>query len=176
MNIQSVKPTLLIAVVEVALAVFLAYTKVYVPQQQEIQRIRAQGAQQRTNEQTAAEVAGYLEQSERYRTRLPAERDPAWLVRELVPLAQGAGVQVTTITQEDPQSFGPFTRLGVKLEVRASYHQLGTFLDAVEGADRFIRVDRIDIQPQGREGSPSVYLVFSTVTMPSLRSASGAEG
>lgn len=171
-----IKPSLLIVVAEVALAAVLGYTKIYVPRQQEIQRIRAEGAQQRTNDQTAAEVAAYLEQIERYRKRLPAEPDPAWLVRELVPLAQDAGVQVTAITQEDPQSFGSFTRLGVKFQVRASYHQLGTFLDAVEGADRFIRVDRVTIQPQGSDAPSSISLVFSTVSVPPLRLASTAAG
>jgi len=170
------KPTFLIGIVEVALAAFLGYNMVYRPQQREVQRVRAQQGEERTHQQTQTEIAAYLQQIERYRKRLPPEPDPAWLVRELVELAREPGVQLTSITQEDPQSVGQFTRVAVQLQVSATYHQLGTFLDAIERSDHFLRVDRLDIQQQGSTDRPTIQLTFSTLYVPPLLAAPANAG
>ena len=170
------KPTLLIGIVEVALAGFLGYNAIYLPKQREVARSHAQQGEERTHQQTQAEVAAYLQQIERYRKRLPPEPDPAWLVRGLVDLAQEPGVQLTSIIQEDPQSVGQFTRVAVQLQVSATYHELGTFLDAVERSDHFMRVDRLDIQQQGSPGRPAIQLTFSTLYVPPLMAAPANAG
>ena len=170
------KPTLLIGIVEVALAGFLGYNMLYLPKQREVQRVRAQQGEERTHQQTQTEVAAYLQQIERYRKRLPPEPDPAWLVRELVDLAKEPGVQLTSISQDEPQSLGQFTRLAVRLQLSATYHQLGSFLDAVERSDHFMRVDRLDIQQQGSTDRPAIQLTFSTLYVSPLTTAAANAG
>ena len=162
------KRALLLVVIIVAMVGALAYSGIYVPYQRQVELIQAQKAQEQANQQTQADVASLLHTIEQYHKRLPTEPDPSWLVRETVALAQKAGVQVTNISQEDPQPFAGFTRLAVNLQFAASYHQLGAFLDDIEHADRFIRVDRINVNHTTARNEPlaSVQLVFSTIYLP----------
>ena len=160
------KPTLLIAAVGVALAAFVGYNFIYAPQRNQVGLIRGQIAEERATQQRQAEVAGLLEQLERYRKRLPQEPDPSWLVREAVELTEKVGVQVTTITPDAPKTLGQFTRLGVALQVIATYHQLGNLLDEIERSEHFLQVERMTVS-RADEGRPaSVSLTLSTLYVP----------
>ena len=114
-------------------------------------------------------LAKLLSAIEEYRKRLPGESDPSWLVRETVALAQKADVQLTNITQEEPQQVSGFTRLAVNLQFSASYHQLGAFLDDIERAARFIRVDHMTVTRTGERDDQAlaqIQLALSTVYLP----------
>ena len=162
------KPSFLLGIMVVAMVGAFAYTGVYVPSQRQVQLIQAQQTQERANQRTQADVASLLKTIEQDRKRLPKEPDPSWLVRETVALAQKAGLEITSINQEDPQGFPGFTRLAVNLQVTASYHQLGAFLDDIEHAESFIRVDRINLghTTMRDEALASIQLVFSTIYLP----------
>ena len=169
------KPTLLLGIIAVAIVCSIAYTSIYVPAQQQVQLIQTQKTKERASQRTQADVAALLKTIEAYRKRLPSEGDPSWLVRETVALAQKAGVEISSINQEDPQKFSGFTRLAVNLQFTASYHQLGAFLDAIEHGDHFIRVDRIGLSrsnSRSGEGMASIKLAFSTIYLPPVLTGS----
>ncbi len=168
------KPTLLLGVIGVAFVGFLGYYRLNGGQQQQVRLTHTQIAQEQDNQHAQADVASLLHQLEGYRKRLPPEPDPSWLVREVVAVGQPLGLQFTTITQGTPQEFSEFTRLTVTLEFTASYHQLGTFLDQVEHATPFLRVDRIDISSAtGRDEAVPVHVNLSTFYLPPIRAAGG---
>ena len=170
------KPTLLLAIIGVAIAGFFGYHGIYVRQQAQVRLIHTQIEQERANQQARADVAALLQELEQYRKRLPPEPDPSWLIREAVALGDHAGVQLTTLTQEAPQPLAQFTRLSVTLQLRASYHQLGSFLDQLEHSDHYVRIETLDIsRPQQDEGDQaSVKLVLSTVYLPPVRKLTGS--
>jgi len=162
-------PTFLLGIIVVAMVGLVTYTWIYVPSQRQVQLIREQKVKEQANQRTQADVVALLKTVEQYRERLPKEPDPSWLVRETVTLAQKAGLQITSISQEDPQTFPEFTRLTVNLQFAASYHQLGAFLDNIEHAEPFIRVDRINLSHTTKdEASASIQLAFSTIYLPPL--------
>jgi len=97
---------------------------------------------------------------------LPQASDPSWLAREVVALAQAAGLQPGSIVQEAPQPVGPFTRLVVNLQLMASYHQLGEFVDAVERSERFIHVERLHIERVREDETATIQLTLSTMVLP----------
>ena len=162
------KPALLLGIIMVAMTGLIAYTVVYVPSYRQVQLIQVKEAKEQANQRAQADAVALLKTVEAYRKRLPSERNPSWLVRETLALAQKAGVQIANISQEEPQSFAGFSRLTVSLQFTASYHQLGAFLDQVEQSDRFIRVDRVNVQPAGAkdEGTATIKLSFSTIYLP----------
>lgn len=169
------KPSFLLGGIGVAVTVLLGYNMVYKPQEHQLNVIRAQVLEERVRQETAAGVAASLNQLEQYRTRLPSEPDPSWLVGEVVALAEASGVQLTTINQETPQQFESFTRLSVRLQLTASYHQVGAFLDHIERSNRFIRVERVDIgrNQDSNAQSAAVEMVVSTLYVPPGLSAVG---
>lgn len=160
------KPVFLLGGIGVAIVALIGYNFIYVPRQHEVRVIQTQLAEEQAKQETAAEAAALLHQIERYRKRLPQEPDPSWLVREVVALAQKSSVQIASIAQEAPQSLGPFTLLAATVQVGASYHQLGRFLDDIERSDRFIRVESIQVAPSAGAELASIQLRFSTLFLP----------
>lgn len=146
----------------------VGYNWIHVPGRKQLRVIQNQVTQEQLHQRTAAEINAARQDIERYRTRLPLEPDPSWLVRQLRPLAEHAGVQVVVITQEPPRELSHFTRLAVSLDISATYHQLGAFLDAVERADRFIQVEQVQFSTtNAKPGQPgSITLRFSTLYVP----------
>ena len=172
------KPSLLLAGIGVAATLLIGYNAIHRPQQQQLGAVRAQVAAERVREETAAAAASVLQEIERYRKQLPEEPDPSWLVQEAVKLAEQSGVQLTTISQEPPQRFETFTRLGVRFQLTASYHQLGAFLDRLERSNRFIHVDSLNIS-QARnitDQIPTISLTVSTLYLPSGLNVVGGAG
>ena len=169
------KPTLLVGVIGVVLGGLIGYHGIYARHAEQRRLIYAQIAQEQTDQQMQAEGAALLTQIEQYRKRLPEEPDPSWLVREAVELGQKAGLELTTISQESPKPFAQFVRLAIILQFTATYHQLGTFLDYLEGSERFIRVDHLDLQsPRDASGPASVGLTLSTFYLPPFSVAEAA--
>ena len=169
------KPTLLIGVMGVVLGGLIGYHGIYVRHAEQARLIQSQIAQEQTDQHMQAEAAVLLTQIEQYRKRLPEEPDPSWLVREAVELGQKAGLELTTISQESPKPFAQFVRLAITLHFTATYHQLGTFLDYLEGSDRFIRVDHLNLQSsKDGSGPASVELTLSTFYLPPFGVAEAA--
>jgi Tfp pilus assembly protein PilO len=163
-----IKPTLLLGGIGVALTALLGYNFVYGPFQRQVGLIRLQLAEEQATQQTQGEVAAMLREVEQHRKRLPQDPEPSWLVREVVALSQKAGVQVSAITQEPPSLNEQFTRLAVTLQVSASYHQLGAFLDEVEHSDHFIQVDRVRMNRAQGTGPIAIELTLSTLYLPPI--------
>ena len=166
-----VKSTFLMGVIGLALGGLVGYDRVYVPSQQRVHQIHTQIAQEEEQQQTKTEVAALLLQIDQYRKRLPDEPDPSWLIREVVAHAKQAGVQLTTINQAPPQTFPEFTHLSVNLQFTASYHQLGTFLDAIERSNRLIRVEQLHLRAvdEGNaDAQATIQLVLGTLYLPPL--------
>ncbi len=169
------KPTQLALLIgSLVLTGLLGYHRIYLPKNQEVASIHQQIAQEKTTQATREEVVALLAQVERYRQRLPDEADPSWVAREVVTLGKQAKIQLANIAQESPQPIqsstsakSPFTRLAVAFEFRTTYHQLGAFLDAIEGSDRYLRIDRLDVTADtDGSGQATVRLVVSTCHVP----------
>jgi len=159
------KPTLLIAAIGLALAGVFGYHTLYVPQQGRARVIRAQIAQAQADQRAQAEAAALVRDVETYRKRLPPEPDPSWLVRETAALAQQAGIELNSITPEPVQSSSEVTRLVIRIQCEASFHQVGSFLDLVERSERFIRVEQVQMSA-GQEGGPAgVQMTLSTLSV-----------
>ncbi len=162
------KPFLVVLTIVVATTCGGWYYGIHVPAKNEIRLIQAQSPEERARQNTKEEVATLLAQIKRYRERLPSDADPSWLAQEVVELAQKAGVQLISITQVVPRSLDKFTLLSVNLQLTASYHQLGAFLDEVERSPHFIRVDSFSVDRAETDERGSVQVTFSTIVLPLL--------
>jgi Tfp pilus assembly protein PilO len=160
------KPLPIALAIIVATACGIGYYGIHVPAQHEVRLIQTQIAEERASQGTKGDVAALLARIEHYRERLPKDADPSWLAQEVVALAQKTGVQLTSMTQDAPQPLDTFTRLSVNLQVAATYHQLGAFLDEVERSPHFIRIDRLSLDHADGDERGLVQVTFSTVVLP----------
>lgn len=171
---MKIQQTLLPGVIIVAFAGFFGYHMVYRPQQAKLAEYPQAFEREQADYQAQADVAALVERIESYRRRLPPEADTSWLVNEVVSVANDVGVQVTRIVPDSPRDLQGVTRLGVSLQVSASYHQLGAFLDRIERAPVFIRVDRADLSGASDTHPTSertIQVVLSTLYLPPFRLA-----
>ena len=167
------KPLPIVLAIIVATACGIGYYGIHVPAQNEVRLIQTQIAEERANQNTKGDVSALLSQIERYRERLPKDADPSWLAQEVMALAQKTGIQLATITQDAPQQLDTSTHLSVNLQLTATYHQLGAFLDEVERSPHFIRVDRLSVDRIEGDDRGLVQVTFSTVVLPPVLGNAG---
>lgn len=175
-------PAVLLGAFGIVLTGLVGYNFIHAPQRRQTGRLQAQLAEQQLKQQTVTELAALFQDLERYRERLPAAPDPSAFTQEIVALAQQAGIQLTSINQQPPETVGPLTTIALNVEFSASYHQLGAFIDTLERSHRFIRVNQFSFaggdtaMPQataGHDKEPgepqvSVRLTCSTFYLPPL--------
>ena len=162
------RPVPAFVAIMVVLAGGIGYYGIHLPKEHEVRVIQTQIAEERASQGTQEEVAALLAQIERYRHRLPTDADPSWLAQEVVSVAQKLDVQLTSITQEPPQQLDRYTRLAVNLQLTASYHQLGAFLDEIERSPRFIHVDRLSVDRSDGDEKGLILVTLSTVVVPPI--------
>lgn len=145
------------------------YHAIYARQQAQLRVIQAQIADAQADQVVQGEAASLVRRLEAFRKRLAPEPDPSWLVREAMTLMDGSGLQLITVTQESPRAAGlsGFTRVSIALQCRGTYHQFGQFIDRLERAGVFLKIDAIDVLPPAdRDTLATAHLVISSLHVP----------
>ena len=166
------QPMLAFMAIVVVLTGAIGYYGIHRPKENGVRVLQTQIAEERASQGVKEEVAALLAQIERYRRRLPQDADPSWLAQEVMAVAKKSGVQLTSITQVPPQQSDRYTQLSVNLELSATYHQLGAFLDEIEHSPRFIRVDRLSVDRSNGDERGHIQVTFSTVVTPPILAGS----
>lgn len=162
------KPVHLGLAIGLVVAFAVGYNNIYARQQGQARLKRAQILQEQANQKARLETAELINQLGAYRGQLPPEPDPSWLIQQVLPYAEQAGLTVASITQQSPQPFSgkqkSFIRLAVDLQFNATYHELGTFIDLLERSGRFIQVERLSVQSTlAEESRVPIQLTLSTL-------------
>lgn len=159
------KPSVISGVAILVVSGLFGYQRVYVSSRQELSRLREQLREQQQAQELRVQLARSLQELERFQQQLPPEPETEWLIREVGRLAQKAGVQLASITPQNPTKLDAFTRVAVTLQFQASYHQLGEFVSAIENATSFLRVDQLEVSG-GQQRTTPILLTVSTVYVP----------
>ena len=170
------KPSMASGIIVLVVAGYLGYHSAYVRPGQERGRIAQQLKEAQQAQEQRVTVASLLGALEQQRKHLAQRPDSDWLLHEVARLAQDAGVEVLSISPQPPLNGDEAISLGVALQCVSSYHQLGHFLSRIEHAERFIRVDELNVtREQGSDGRARAQLVLSTLYMsPVLKEREGA--
>ena len=173
---NAMKPTMVSGLIVLCFAAFFGYNTIHLQHRQRLQALQAQLNEEQATQELRVQVAHTLKQIERLRKRLPQEPETEWLVREVGRLAQGAGVQLTSINPQAPKPLQDATQLTVSVQFTAPYHQLGGFLSTIENASSFLRVDSLDVSPSrtaaADEHAADIRMTISTFHVPPLVGAS----
>lgn len=170
------KPLVMGAVVGLVLTYLIGYNQIYSRQQNQVRLLRSQLAQEQANQSLQKETEGLFKQLDEYRAQLPAEPDPSWLAREAMSASNRAGIEIDSIQQDPPRTDKLATHISVNLVFQATYHQLGTFLDALEKSDHFMRVERLSVaSDRSSAGQSRIQLTLGTIAL-SPQSAAASQG
>ncbi len=108
------------------------------------------------------------------RSQLPDEADIPQLLAQLDNNARNSGLTIVKFRPkaEAPQDF--YAEVGVEMEVKGSYHEIGTFVDAVGKMDRIVNVKDIRMGKPATENSKVVVeSQFAIVTYRFLEQGKG---
>ena len=90
-----------------------------------------------------------------YSNKLPREEELPALLENLSTMAQNTDIKITKIfptkdaeTAADPKAAksGIYQEKGISINAQCGYHQLGTFISEMEGAERFMEISDITIE------------------------------
>lgn len=95
----------------------------------------------------------FVKQAEYLEKRLPGQDQISSLLEDFSSVAESSGVKILKIKPlETPAPLSKqkvtnnsYTEFPILIEARAGYHQLGDFVNKIEGMDRFIKITDIDI-------------------------------
>lgn len=165
------KPGMVIGLIGIALISLVGYHRIRGSQQIATRALQEQLRKEQADQGAQQDTAALLRQVDAYQRRLPTPTDESWLINRVTTAAQTSGLPLLSISQDPPQNFKTFIRLGAKLQFHATYHELGAFLAKLESGEPFIRVDRVDVAPVTQilgqaPKAPLVRLSVSTIGLP----------
>jgi Tfp pilus assembly protein PilO len=114
------KPIVIGIAAGLALGYLVGYNNLYGRQQNRVRLIRQQLAQEKADQQARKDTADLISQVEQYHAQLPSEPDPSWLVREARAAGQKSGVDITSISQQNPETGKQATALSVVLQINGT--------------------------------------------------------
>ena len=162
------RPSVISGALVLCIAGYFGYNVIYRRNQQQLDRLQAQLAEQQETQNVRVQVAQSLNQIEQFRKRLPPQAETEWLVGHINRLAQGAGVQLTSVNPQPPKSVQEFTWLSVTVQFTSPYHQLGQFVSTLENAEPFLRIDGLEISPLRQGQAVDIRMTVSTLYIPAL--------
>jgi len=99
------------------------------------------------------------------RSQLPDEADVPQLLAQLDNNARNSGLTIVKFEPKPEQPRDFYAEVGVSMNVRGSYHEIGTFVDAVGKMDRIVNVKDIRMtSPKTENQKVIVNSEFSIVT------------
>ena len=121
--------------------------------------------------QIKREIDGLQAKKDKYKNKLPKEEEFPLVLENLSSMAKNAGVKITKILPSKGylSSAGSdmhsdiYNQREISITAQCGYHQLGAFISALEGAERFMTVS--DILIEANKANPkrhNVQLVVRT--------------
>ena len=107
-----------------------------------------------------------------YEKKLPAEQEIPMLIESVSEMARGSYVKILGIRPVDSKndkkskSKKVYQEIPILISAKSGYHQLGVFINKLEGADRFMELSEIKIN--SNKATPRVHdveLIISTYVL-----------
>jgi Tfp pilus assembly protein PilO len=161
--------TTYVTVAVVVVTAVFAY-RIYLWHAEQVRRLRAEVQSEQEVNRLLARISELQESIRRYEDRMPVTEDTSWLVDLVSQLADERWLQLRSVEPQTPQDRGLYTKLGVKLGARCSYHALGDFIGDLESHQKFLAVEQCQVELRNQVAAVAddpvvdVQLVISTVS------------
>ena len=143
----------------VVVVVLVVAALVYAPQKAERQRLDDEIAQARGELNVAKETARRMDELEkeleeieqlvaRFEAKLPTRKGIPKLYRKFQLAAGEANVVVESIEKLDESKQAPRIEIPYEFKVSGSYHQLASFINALEMGERFVKISDLHVGEQ----------------------------
>lgn len=130
----------------------------------------------RTKYQTAVNLPEYRKQLEQLNgdletllAMLPNDDETPKLIEDITAVGMQSGLNFDRIEWITPQSREFYTALPMRIELRGSYHQIGSFVGKIAGLHRIISVKDFNLQVRDASGGLNLSISAETYRQQTLR-------
>jgi len=146
---QPLKLRLLVCVGVVAGWYFLFFS----PLSEQVAATTVKIASERKRVATAGEIEQLRKTLAPYLSRIPAEADINELRRNVIAHMQSSPLKLLDLKPLRPKDLGPYEAPGLRLTLEGNFAEIDEFLRWVETDQRFLRIDTIKLDPNGKDQS-----------------------
>ena len=111
-----------------------------------------------------AESEALQEQLARLKSILPLERETDEILREVGNIAETASMRVVRILPRPIVDRDVYSEMAWDFQVQSTYHNLGSFLDAIRQLGRIVNITGIDLRAAGPGTASTVEATFTATT------------
>lgn len=129
----------------IVLVVSLAF--IYKPFLNKCKTLRSSILQERDRNLLIGKIRALGRHLKVYEKRIPQKgRGVSWLLSQISEMAAEESIEIISIKPGMPEGHRLYTKVYVILDTASTYHQLGRFVSRVESAEKFFRVESINIK------------------------------
>lgn len=122
------------------LAVVIAWTRIIQPANVTLIGIQTEKTSEKRRQDLIRELIALRGKVDSYQIRFSPTKEAAWLIGELNRMADESGVVLQSAAPIGQDEKGGYSKITIRVEAKASYHQLGDFISRIESAPKFIKV------------------------------------
>ncbi|MDP2921617.1 MAG: type 4a pilus biogenesis protein PilO [Candidatus Omnitrophota bacterium] len=91
-------------------------------------------------------IRAYAKHLKVYEKRIPESGGVSWLLGEISNIASKEKIEIGAIKPGNPEDYGLYTKVSVIIDSSSTYEQLGRFIAAVESAEKFLKIENVNIK------------------------------
>ncbi|MFH0839152.1 MAG: type 4a pilus biogenesis protein PilO [Candidatus Omnitrophota bacterium] len=98
-----------------------------------------------------------------YEAKMPRVSDVSWLLNKVVEIADKAQIRLTFFEPLPSEALDRYAKVAVRVKTSITYHDLGRFVSMIESADRFIKIDGINMKNDMKTNIIETELIISAL-------------
>lgn len=155
----------------ILLSLIVANKSIYQVQKRQINYLKREIKEEETKSRLIKEMIALNKRMESYQKRLPLQKNISWLMGGVTRLAKDAQIKIISFQPKKVDKQEGYLRIPLAVRVSGDYHELGGFLEKIESAKEFIKLDSLNLNiakatdEAGKEAEPVADLVVSTIYM-----------
>ncbi len=98
---------------------------------------------------TMEEIIPFEAQVNSYRASLSPSKEPDWMMKKVQEAASQSGLNLVSVSPQNPEKEDSFERLPLSVEAQGGYHQVGKFLELIENSKPSILLGQLRMEKFG---------------------------
>jgi len=145
-EVKKINKVVILHVTVIIVAFVIGFLFIYRPFLNKNKTLRVQILQERERNILVGKIRALGKHLKVYENMLLEQKNVSWLLAMVSDMASKENIEVSSIKPDDLEDRGLYSKLYVVLDTISTYHQLGKFISRIEGSEKFLRVERIEMK------------------------------
>jgi len=137
---------IIINAIIVALVLMTGIMFIYMPFADKNKTMRANILKERDKNVLIGKIKGLNKHIKIYDKKIPDAESVSWLLSVVSNMASKEYIKVSSITPEEREDYGLYTKLSVIVDMTVTYNQFGKFIAAIESSEKFLKIESVNMK------------------------------